>query len=968
MRTILLLLIAASSAFGVLQDGVFPGTKYLSFTPAGAAWASLTSWRIEFRASGIAASGSDQGLVGNNTNVHCIIPGGSYVLRCRSYEGTSFFSDISLSGRTDIRVRFQRVPASSTMLLEIWNGDGTNYATASVAYTPAAYDGRVTNRIASFTGGSDIGTANLSFVRWYSTTLAAAQPAPPDSVVTPADLLDLEFENNTTDTSPVASAMTATGGAIAYTPTTLFPPVAVLPSATARAGSTIALDGSGSSSLTSDAPLTYFWTCTSAVTTCSFSSRAGSTTSLNTLLAGTYTVRLRVTDAEGQTNTTDTEMGAAAADSAGVVVMPSSRVDLTIGPITRSGTSPWTWFDETELGVATAILNTIGASPGDTPLVGTIALTNGSTTVTGTGTTFQSTFACNGTDLIMIHYPVVGGTGRRVQTVMSCSSQTSMVIDRGYDATAGPETGVQYGKTTNAETAKWVNQSNNWNYYDAVVAFYRAYYRTGKESYRNAARDLADKWWKWPIDGGRAWINGQGYWQQAPRMMAMIGLMLRAEDGQSGYWTGILASADAVFTQWVSNYYPSSGSGAVADVREQGYATLFQTAIASIHSDSATRAAALVKANAAFTSYWSPVQNVDGSWRFPINPALYYSGNGTLPWQAGFTTTYLTNLHRLGGSSSVLASIKLAGDFMTSYGIDPLNDGGYYDVYYTRCPAYDKEKTGTATVTNGSASVTGSGTLFQTQFACNGTDRIAFDLASGTRVAYVVQSCSSETAMTLSTTFAEANESGVRILKFPLTGPIDGCGTCAWGTCGSYGASPPSAVSDARTLLNASHSIFGYLYATGQGSGYRTTGDEIFAQNLGLGGPGNDGNAGHYNDVIASGSAPSYAADTFLSKEFAFVGGASGAHSYLAWRDGIPAPESLVSVSVGVKIAAVPNATKVRITLTRPNGETSTTTCASSPCVVTADSRQGARSSIVIEYLSASDAVLSTGQPQGVPI
>jgi hypothetical protein len=970
MKTLLTLLLLYGSAFAqVQQHGIFPGTKYYTFSPTGSGWTSMGSWRLEFRASNLAGTTANQGLFGNNNDAHCVIPANSFVLRCRSYQNTSSYADISLAGRTDIRVRFQRVESLGLMITEVWNADGSNYATASSPYTPGIYDGRRVNYIGAYYGTDSIASVRLGFVRLYSTTKVAGQPAPPDSASTPADLLDVEFEGSVVDSSPVASTLTLSpdGAGIEFGTEQLYPPVAAFTVATTRAGNIVAIDGSTSTDLSSESAMQYFWTCVAGPTTCDFVSRTTQTAQLNSLLSGTYTVRLRVTNASGLSHTVDEEVGVVSTDASNVVILPNEKLELLIGPLLRSGASQWPGFDTTELQVGSAIAVSITDTPGDTPLVGTTTFTNGSTAVTGSGTTFQSTFACNGTDLVMIHYPLVGGgTGRRVQTVMSCSSNTAMVIDRAYDASEGTATGVSYGKTTNVETSYWINGSNNWNYYDAVVAYYRLYYRTGIERYRTEARSLADKWYKWPFDGGRAWINGQGYWQQQPRMMNLLGLMLRAEDGKPEYWPSIVAAGNTVYVQWVQNWFPSATSGTVGDVREQGYASLFQAGIAVMHPDSAVRSTALVNATAAYNSYWKIAQLPDGSWRFPINVGLFYSGDGTLPWQAGFTATYLTLLHRISNNSEVLDSLQSFADFMNSYGVDPLNDGGYYDVFYTRCPAYERESQGTVAVTAGSTTVTGSGTSFLSRYGCNGTDRIAVDMASGNRVAYTVASCASDTTLTLAAPHSDITDSGRRHLLFPSSGPTHGCGVCVWGTCGGFGTDS-AAKTAARTLLNASHTYWGYLYAKGKGTGYKTVGDNLFAKNLGFGGLGGDGITGDYKQVVSGGSAPAYLASTYRSKEFAFVGGAAGAQPYLAWRQGEPQTVLPITLAIGFTLGAVPNATKARITMTKANGAVSTLTCVTSPCVFTGDRRETVHQ-FVVEYLSSGDKVLATSDKTRVVV
>lgn len=953
-RILITCLLLAVSCWGAPQSAAFTGSNYLRFTPSGSPWSSLTSWRVEFRMHGFGTASQVQGIYGNNDgDGQCQIPASATFLRCRTYRGTSNSLEISLVGRTDVRVRFQRFNATGTLTMEMWNADGTGYATTQLSYTPEAYDGRQQNYVGALWGSGSQFTGSISYVRWYSATVPLGSSLPPDSVSTAADLFDVELDGDVSDSSPAHRAVSVTGAVPVFSNTALFPPVAKLISQSVRAGRTMVLDASNSSNLTDDQPLQYFWTCVSTPSPCEFTQRNGSSARLRTLISGPYTVRLQVTDSQKLSDTVDVEMGAVATDENGVVILPSNQLNLVLGPMLRSGSSPWSWFDETEQKVADALIASIPDSPGQIPLSGSVSASPGSSTVTGSGTAFLSTFSCNGQDRIMLFYPLTGGgTGRRAYTVNSCSSNTSLTIETGYDAGSVAATGMNYGKLTNAESAQWVNGSNNWNYYDAVVALYRVYYRTGRIKYRDAARSLADKWWVYPIDGGRGSVSGA-------RSVALFGLMLRALDGKPEYWPGIVSTAQLHYGIWLSGYYPYQPNQAIGEIREQGYVSMWTILLAILHPDPAVRSTWLSNANTAF-NYWKANQNADGSWRFTLDASLYYSGTGTLPWQSGFVATYLTMLHRHTGNPDVLAVLKKLADFMASYGVDPDNDAGYYDVFYTRCPAYSQESQGTVNVVAGSKTITGNNTNFQSRYACNQTDRIGIDLNDGTRAVYTVQACASNTSMTITQAHLYGTESGRRHLLFPATGPTHGCGICAFGTCGKYGTDA-SSKKEGRTLLNASHAYWGYLYMMGQGNNYKTIGDRLFAQNIGAGGPGNDGVYGHYNDVISGGSAPNYLAYTYLSKEFAFVGGAAGAQPYLAWRLGTQVPAQPVSVKVSIALGSVPNAAKARVTVTKPNGETVQTECTSSPCIVEADRRQGDHQ-VTIEYLKADNKVLAVGE------
>lgn len=956
-----LLLFLASLPLLALQNGDFSGTNQLNFTgPA----VSLTDYRIEGRFSGFSAAGA-QGIFGANVNgPHCHLVTGTVTLRCRDFSGAGDQVDISLTGRTDVRFRFQRFYSTGVRLLEVWNSDGTGYTSGSItnAVATIAFNGTTQYVGAYFQPGSEC-ACEIGFARWWTTTVAPASSAPPDTLLLGyADLVDIELEGNTNDSSTNAVTVTTTGGALAYSTTTLYPPSAIITfTGAARAGATYALSGASSSNLTTDTPLTYFWQApvwTTAAPT--FSTRTASATSVTIPTAQTVTVRLRVTDGIGQAGVGDYTVGSVATDANSVVIQSDATITQVLGQNLRSGAAPWTWFDQKEQAVANAIIATRPAFEGNATLTGTVAVTNGSSTLTGTGTDFAGEFACDGSDNIVLHYPIDGGggaTGRRTYVVTSCAG-TSMGIYPAYDASSNAS-GVQFGRLTNAENASWLNGSNNWNYYDAVTALYRLYYRTGDTTYRTQARSLADAWWQYPIDGCRAWEYGQGTWQLQPRIMAVMGLMLRANDGRPEIWTQLMNCVSVPYTNLLSNRYAFQPNQDIAEIREQGYAFLFTVLASILNPDAPTRATWAANADLA-RDYFIANQTGYGGWTFSLGANQNYYGSGNFPWQ-GFP---LMQAMRLEGSPTALASLKAYVDYIIAEGIDLSNDGGFYeDSYFTWCPDYSAERTGTVTATNGSASVTGSGTLFQTQYACNGTDTIAIQDSSGFRRGYTVASCASETAMTLATTYAGSTEGGLRILKYA------GAGTTPPSACHvSYGTDPAN-MSAARTLNNGIHWGFGWAYDQYGTGSYLTLGDTLFAQNLGLDGPGNDGVVGHYADVVSGGTAPSYLAATYLSKEYAFVGGAPGSQSYLADRVGGVAPETTTSITVKVRRSAVPTATKVRVTITQPSGAALTNTCSADTCTVSGlDTRQGSTAQMRLEYLDAGDVVKASGDQQRVPV
>ncbi|MCU1337783.1 MAG: hypothetical protein JWO19_3364 [Bryobacterales bacterium] len=98
-----------------------------------------------------------------------------------------------------------------------------------------------------------------------------------------------------------------------------------------------------------------------------------------------------------------------------------------------------------------------------------------------------------------------------------------------------------------------------------------------------------------------------------------------------------------------------------------------------------------------------------------------------------------------------------------------------------------------------------------------------------------------------------------------------------------------------------------------------------------------------------------------------FFFGMGMVHQWPAARLGGVAPGLPRTLSVTCNISGVINATKCRVTLTKPDGSTVTNTCTSSPCAVTADARQGDHL-LKVDYVSASNAVLNPGDAAPVRV
>ena len=86
----------------------------------------------------------------------------------------------------------------------------------------------------------------------------------------------------------------------------------------------------------------------------------------------------------------DLDIGAVNTDERGIVITGNPAMDIALGPLSMWGTSPWPWYDITEMADADSLYSLVTTPPtfGQTPASGTITALNSISTVTGVGTNF----------------------------------------------------------------------------------------------------------------------------------------------------------------------------------------------------------------------------------------------------------------------------------------------------------------------------------------------------------------------------------------------------------------------------------------------------------------------------------------------------------------------------------------------------------------------------------------------------
>lgn len=1047
-----------TSLFGGWSIDLGPNEMSSVTVPNSAPYNALTSYRFEGRISNwsppssgynyFLASAAGALSIDSNGNLWC----GS------NADSTTKAAEISIGGYSDFVFRCQRDVPNARMTLEVWTSAGKQY---EINQQPTATNPQPV----SWSGGLNLGSyngapgsvLNIAYLRWYSTALPL-NSSPPTNGSSTGNLADWEFEQNATDSSGHVPPFSSwTGATPSYTTTPVYPPAANLnaPALTGRTGQTITLDGSSSFSFADNPSLQFSWqqtqfvpylnTSTSgalsgadaaAFGTAQWSSQTASIVSAVLPIAGTYYFRLTVTDANGQSSSQAFKVGSVPTDSNYVVIMPDPKMSFLTGPLTMWGTSPWPWYDSVMKADADALFGPNG-EPSTPPFqatasgnAGTVAVTNVQSsgawlTVTGTGTHFTTDFACNGTDSIVIYYQLQNGqTGARPYSVVSCPDDAHMIINQwnagagsGYDA-SGPQTGVSYGKVNGSQVFGWTSSTTNWDYYDDVLALYRLYFRTGIDTYLNYARQLADNWYIFPLDGGRAYNNGS-YQPQGARSAGALGMMARALDGHPERWidsaaagapasgSGIKGMVDGLYGLFIHAYFsPPYDSADMVDGRETGYASWYLAAYEYLYDPTyyTELESAVLGSNSIASRYHSGYGFTTNANPFSASGGLTgfgYSGpnyQGSI-WANAFILKALIAFIQASpvpsDQSAATALLQNAfDDYMSNHYMSGTCQEMTYSSAYVSCDSGNMPSNpvnglppGTVAATNGSNAITGSGTNFSNTaiFHNDGTDFIGINVGTGYQLLNIpAGQITSATSLTTATSFGSTSGSGLafgRAAACPSGIGMPGLPQTTFSTLdANIGAcdSPPHYGMGGRAVAELIHQLNGFLYFTTGDSKYQTQGDALFAAAYGCGtptlgclsggtglasgitggGPGADGGAGNFGDVLV------YQIDSQLArgKEFGSNAGAGMADTYLAYRLGAAQGPSLVTVRIGFDLAAASGANQVQVTVVQPNTLVARTVCSSSPCAVTVDARQG-NHMVKLDYQLATGAVVAPGKP-----
>lgn len=526
-------------------------------------------------------------------------------------------------------------------------------------------------------------------------------------------------------------------------------------------------------------------------------------------------------------------------DSNGWIVtgLPAPQNSL-LGPLIPHGNSPWLFGDLAETAVAN---NMAPAALAEAPalgaaLPGTVSWTGGSVITTTadlrgplTGKAWVA-FAWNSID--------GPGTGRALCPISSVSATSITCSENMFEPASSGVTAYllpppdSHGWDFNSWAAE--SPSVTWNYYDVCIGLYRLYYRTGITTYQTQARAYADITWQWTLDHGYRFVS--------PRAASMISQYYRALDGHSERFPGLYNWMVTIVRLWAD----PSASPAI-DNREAGYA-LWDVALGAKTDPDTTRHAQYCSWLSQYTTTWNTVQSADGGWgefEYALNPS-YVSAPAAFtapfvyegaPWriainikamQAAYESLSDTSAQGCNNptlAASTLATIKKAVTWQNAYGRDTRNRGIFYELAsQSNDQATVYPAAGTVSISVGSATLTGSGTNWQTAGYCDGTHFIGLNAP---RTVYKIASCSSNTAATLSVPFGlygeSSNVSGSAIATAPAASALCGGSLAAWCYNGSGD----------RNLTRTMCGDMGWVYGITLDAAYKAMTDECLSATLG---------------------------------------------------------------------------------------------------------------------------------------
>lgn len=933
----LVLLASSQAVASAAQSAILTNNRIATFNvPSSSPYNALGSTRLEVRIHDWTLPSTGFLVVFSNAGFAVRLMANGELCASNTIDALNDYSGTmcgDVTGQNDVILRTNRNLAQNQFSLSI---SSANTSWKAVTYCGTKTNGTNINRFScpittvnllTWAGPGSIGggqgEAKIAWVKWHSTlNTTESIPASYDA----ADLGDWRFEGNG---SEVNNRMNASMSSIGYGATPVYQPLVKVTTLNApdwsdwvsiRAGHPAIFDGSKSLSFTDNAPTTFRWQEVDMGSNppLILDNWSSPVLQIRGAVFGTYSLKLTVTDDAGNSGESVLTFGSVAMDSNGVIVNANPTVDAIFGPMIAFGKNPWPWADSRHKYLSEFFGDKLDTDPdfADTwnqPLAGTISVTTGSTTVTGIGTSFNTSYACNGTDRIVVHYPrASGGTGRFVTAIASCGSETSMTLAVPYTKSATAN-GLSYSKYPNANEFFYANGGNNINYYDNVLAHYALYFRSGNSKYRDYARKLAYRWWTSPsMDRGLTGL--------LPRLLSPLGLVTcMVVDDCASYdpvFQSFWADFEAGLENWEvfikNDWWPGDG-------REESYRSLTHSLGAKFDPTPAKAARYLSDISTGLALKYSPRQQSSGTIYTPLDApgpsnVDVISGSRTVTARSSFTfqgifcsaSTYVP-LVIFGGTAFENVAYKCTWNSATQITLDR----PYIGVTGARFAK--------------SNNIVGQGTqpfilgVFANYFRFH-------NLATNTTAATNLLTGTTDWLTRFG--LNPVNKGLFYGREFPGCEPPTALVNCLNGgtDIGDDGA---------RFFAAETMGAWSWSYLAAPTAARRDRGDLHYGANYGkLGGP-QAAERYSYSALDDNG----FVVSTRKAKDYGFAFGFGFSSTWPAAREGGVKPARPVASTVSADFG---DAASIRVTIIEPSGQTSVQTCQpSDTCQVTLDARQG---------------------------
>lgn len=587
MKRLILLLSVSSLMWGYRSLNIPINAQVNLVVPNSSPFSSQNDYRVVIRFHNYtfpsALSFENLGTLNNgvifqlytdNTSNNYLCASGQVPSDNQGYSGNQ--NCLVVTGLTDVTIRYQRFSGIPSVAqaptggyvgqTEVMGVDNVSHTILSTHCALSAGNSfgcpltPVTPPInLSGTGAWGNATAGFSiaWLKWFSTTVSPGTPLENEN--TQADLADFRFEGVYTNQATTSGVtMSPFSGSPTFVNSPILSPACVPYQSNFSGGSTnnsllnysYTLDGSTPS---------YVWQQTSGPSILGWSSHTASNPLISQGVFGSYNIQLTVLGSGGGGNSTcSVKVGFISTDNNNILSTSNSAINTLLGPQVKYGSNQWTWLDAVHFNTSNLVMNWQQTGQyydfqyWNSAQSGTVTFTTGSNIVTGVGTNFQTLFCGGGTSpvngaFIQLWNPNASLPGmKRVSIIQSCDSATQITLASPWNNTNVVNVSdchlggcnYNYGDTTLSYLGLWISNVYYSDFYDAVAGLYSMYYRTGIDTYLNAARTLADNFWVNQYDSGNNYYINQGL-QASPRNRALLGLVLRALDGRSDMWAGL---------------------------------------------------------------------------------------------------------------------------------------------------------------------------------------------------------------------------------------------------------------------------------------------------------------------------------------------------------------------------------------------------------------------------------------------